>query len=315
MIKIVFLSSSEIAQNCLKKLINFSDIDMLCAICSPDKPKGRGKKLSPCCIKTCALDNNIKVFETSSIKNDKELIKKLKSFEPDFFVTFSFGQILSQEVLDIPKIATINLHSSLLPKYRGANPIQRAILNGDLKTGITTMITQLELDAGDICLCEEIEIEPNMGTKELSEIMSQKAPFLIYKTIKELYYKELKPKKQPDDCICFAHKCKKEDMILSKNDTVSNFVNKVRAFNNCGFASFLYKNKIIKVLKAKKIDCQNDENLNGKVKKISKNGIEICLCDGCVLVEKVKPEGKKEMSAFDFSNGLRLKEFDVLLEN
>ena len=152
MIKVVFFGTPKIALKSLEYLYSSDNIEVVGVVTQPDKPAGRGHKISFSPIKQFALDYNIPVFQPKSIKKDDSVIQELKALAPDFFVTFAFGQILSQEVLDIPKFDTINLHASLLPKYRGANPIQRAIINGDKETGICTMITKLGLDCGDVCL-------------------------------------------------------------------------------------------------------------------------------------------------------------------
>ena len=133
------MGTPQIAVNSIQKLLNFNDVQICAVVTQPDRPCGRGKKLTPPPVKEFALRHEIPVFQTESIRKDEKLLDKLRKIEPDFFITFAFGQILTQEVLDIPKFATINLHASLLPKYRGANPIQRAIFNGDEETGITTM--------------------------------------------------------------------------------------------------------------------------------------------------------------------------------
>ena len=152
------MGTPDIAVKSLEELNKNQDFEVLAVVTQPDRPKGRGNKLTPPPIKVCAAENNIECFQTEKISKDTNLIAKLKALNPDFIVTFAFGQILSQEVIDIAKFATVNLHASLLPKYRGANPIQRCIYNGDCKTGITTMLTALELDAGDICETKEITI-------------------------------------------------------------------------------------------------------------------------------------------------------------
>ena len=141
MINIVFFGTPKIALKSLEYLYNSDKINVLAVVTQPDKPAGRGHKLTMSPIKEFALTKNLPVFQPKSIRKSPEVIEALKDLKPDFFVTFAFGQILSQEVLDIPKYATINLHASLLPKYRGANPIQRAIINGDKETVICTMIT------------------------------------------------------------------------------------------------------------------------------------------------------------------------------
>ena len=166
MIKAVYFATPEIAVNALKELLAYPDIQIVGCVTMPDRPAGRGCKLCESPIKKFAVENSVKIFQTPSISKDRELIEELKSFEPDFFITFAFGQIISQEVIDIPKYGVINLHASLLPSYRGANPIQHAVVNGDKETGITTMRTVLKMDAGDICLQEKIQINENMNTLE-----------------------------------------------------------------------------------------------------------------------------------------------------
>ena len=162
MLNIVFFGTPDIGLKSLEYLHNSPKFNVMAVVTQPDKPSGRGQKLTPSPIKRFAVENGIEVFQPKSIRKEPEIIKALKQLNPDFFVTFAFGQILSQEVLDIPKYETINLHVSLLPKYRGANPIQRAIINGDSETGICTMITELGLDCGDICMTHPITISPNM---------------------------------------------------------------------------------------------------------------------------------------------------------
>src|SRR5574344_2719585 len=144
-------------------------------------------------IKKVALANDIPVFQPKSIRKEFDIQEELKKLSPDFFVTFAFGQILSQEVLDIPKFETINLHASLLPKYRGANPIQRAIINGDKETGICTMITELGLDCGDICHKVVIPISDSMNFEQLHDEIAENSPEIIEETLIELKNGSLKP--------------------------------------------------------------------------------------------------------------------------
>ena len=135
-ISLVYFGTPQIAVKSLEYFINSEDFEVLGVVTQPDRPKGRGHKLTPSPVKEVALENNIPVFQPTSIRKEPEIQEEIKKLNPDFFVTFAFGQILSEEVLDIPKFETINLHASLLPRYRGANPIQRAIINGDEETGI-----------------------------------------------------------------------------------------------------------------------------------------------------------------------------------
>lgn len=313
MLNVVYFATPQIAVNALNKLINFNDINMVYVVTPKDKPQGRGYKLSAPCVKKAALKNNLKVLQTDCLRKDKEIIEILKTSSIDFFITFAFGQILSQQVLNIPKYGTINLHASLLPKYRGANPIQRAILNGDKITGITTMITSLGLDEGDICLQEEIKIEENMGLLNLSQKISDKAPFLLYKTIKGLYNNTVTPQKQSnyEHLISYANKCSKEDMILDFNQTTSEFYNKVRAFDCCGNAYFCFNNKKIKVIYASPTQiCEKRKP--GEIINISKDGITVSTKDNAIILKRIKPEGKNEIDACCWVNGARVKVGDFI---
>lgn len=312
MLRVVFLGTPKIAVNSIMKLLNFADIHIVAVVTQPDRPAGRGKKLVEPPVKCCALSNGIPVIQTPSISKDKELIQQLKEMEPDFFITFAFGQILSKEVLEIPKIATINLHASLLPKYRGANPIQRAIYNGETQTGITTMITNEGLDTGDICLCEKIDLNPNINCKELSDIISEKSPFLLYRTLKGLSNNNIVPKKQNDDEATFAKKFKKEDGCIDWNESSVNIHNKVRAIVEWPCAYTTFDGKCVKILETRLIGKTTaPENCkSGDIISVSKEGIIVKTSDACLLISKVKPESKGVMSAFDWSNGLKLQSGD-----
>ena len=304
-LNIVFFGTPDIGLKSLEYLHKSNNFNVLAVVTQPDKPSGRGQKLTPSPIKKYALENNIEVFQPRSIRKEPDVIEALKALKPDFFVTFAFGQILSQEVLDIPKYETINLHVSLLPKYRGANPIQRAIINGDTETGICTMITELGLDCGDICLQHPIEITPKMNCVELFEICSTESPALLEKTLLGLVDGSVMPIKQCDDGVCFADKLQKEECLIDWNKSAKEIHNLVRGVYKCPGAYFVYQGKIIKVLETEPLD----ENLDGKVGdfiKVSKYGIDVKTGNGTLRLVKVKPEGKGEMFARDWGNGLRL---------
>ncbi len=300
------MATPDIALKSLEMLNNSKDINLIAVVTQIDRPKGRGNKLTPPPVKVFALENNIPCFQTEKISKDIELIKTLKETEPDFFVTFAFGQILSQEILNIPKIATVNLHASLLPKYRGANPIQRCIYNGDKITGITTMLTVLELDAGDICETDEIKITENMTDIELKEIICDKAPGLISSTLKGLYYKTLTPQKQCNDGISIAKKFIKQDGLINWNNSASEIHNQVRSMVDFPCAYTFFNGKMIKILETRLT--QNFKNTScASVVNISKQGIEVNTGNGCILITKVKPESKGILNAFDFANGAKMK--------
>ena len=303
-LRIVFLGTPQIGLKSLEHLYNSQNFEIVGIVTQPDKPAGRGKKITESAIKKFALNNNIPLFQPISIRKDFDVIESLKKLSPDFFVTFAFGQILSQEVLDIPKYETINLHVSLLPKYRGANPIQRAIINGDKETGICTMITELGLDCGDICLKKPIEITPDMTCMELFEICATKSPELLEKTLIGLANKTLIPEPQCNDGVCYANKLSKDECLIDWNNSAEDIHNLVRGIYKCPGAYFIYQEKIIKVMETTVVD-KEKTGPNGKFINISKNGIDVQTGKGIIRLIKIKPEGKGEMNAFDWSNGLK----------
>ena len=304
------MGTPEIAVKSLEKLNKEDNIEVLAVVTQPDRPKGRGNKLTPPPVKVFATENNIECFQTEKISKDVELLAKLKDMKPDFFITFAFGQILSQEVLDIPKFSTINLHASLLPKYRGANPIQRCIYNGDKKTGITTMLTVLELDAGDICKTDEITITDTMTDIELREIISEKSPQLIVDTILGLYNGSLKPQKQPDEGVTIAKKFQKQDGLIDWNRSAIEIHNQIRSMVEFPTAYTSYCGKMLKFISSSVISF--DTQSVGRIVNITKKGIEVSTGNGTILIEKVKPESKGVMNAFDFVNGAKVKIGDKL---
>lgn len=303
MISIVFFGTPDIGLNSLEHFYNSEEFEVLAVVTQPDKPSGRGHKLTPSPIKQFAAEHNIKVFQPKSIRKEPEIIAALRELKPDFFVTFAFGQILSQEVLDIPKYETINLHVSLLPKYRGANPIQRAIINGDTETGICTMITELGLDCGDICMKYPIEITPNMNCVELFELCASNSPELLEKTLIGIKDGTLKPTPQCEDGVCFADKLKKEECKIDWNKSAQDIHNLVRGVYKCPGAFFEYNNKIIKVMETEPIE-ETAKGAIGTFVNVSKQGIDVQTGKGLLRLIKIKPEGKGEMFARDWANGI-----------
>lgn len=304
MINIVFFGTPAIALKSLEYLYNSDKINVLAVVTQPDKPAGRGHKIQMSVIKQFALEHNLPVFQPKSIRKEPEIQEELKKLNPDFFVTFAFGQILSQEVLDIPKYETINLHASLLPRYRGANPIQRAIINGDKETGICTMITELGLDCGDVCMREKIEIPNDMTCVDLFEKISDISPALLEKTLVGLVEKTIIPEKQCETGVCMANKLTKEETKIDWTKSAEEIHNLVRGIYKFPSAYFMHNDKVVKVLETRVIE---DNGTCGEFVKVTKEGIEVGCGKDCLLLIKIKPEGKGEMFAKDWANGLHIK--------
>lgn len=301
-IKVIFFGTPKIALKSLEYLIKSDKIDVLAVVTQPDKPAGRGHKLTMSPIKECAIANNLPVFQPKSIRKEPAIQEELKKLEPDFFVTFAFGQILSQDVLDIPKYETINLHASLLPKYRGANPLQRAIIDGESQTGICTMITELGLDCGDVCLKEPIEISDTLNCVQLFDIVAEKSPEMIEKTLVGIVEHTIKPEKQCEDGVCMANKLTKEECKIDWSKSAHDIHNLVRGIYQCPSAYFNFNDKVIKVLETKVLDTSG---VSGEFVKVSKDGVEVACGEGSLLLMRVKPEGKGEMQAKDWYNGVK----------
>lgn len=308
MIKVVFFATPQIALKSLDYLVKSDKINVMAVVTQPDKPTGRGHKISSPPVKQYAIDHNIKVFQPVSIKKDLEIQNELKKLQPDFFVTFAFGQILSKEILEIPTYATINLHASLLPLYRGANPIQRVLINGEKKTGICTMITEEGLDCGGICLRNEIDITENMNYEELFELIAQKAPELIEITLLNIQNGELTPTEQVNEEATYAHKIKKEDAQIEWDKSAREIHNLVRGLYKSPSAHCYFNNKMIKILETRVLDEEIPSGFlanAGEILKITKDGLEVATGCGILLIKKIKPEGKGEMFARDWANGLK----------
>lgn len=304
MIRVVFFGTPKIALKSLDYLVKSDKIDVIAVVTQPDRPSGRGHKLLPPPVKQYALEHDIPVFQPHSIRKEFDLQEELKKLEPDFFITFAFGQILSKEVLEIPKYSTINLHASLLPLYRGANPIQRALINGDKKTGICTMITEEGLDCGGICLRDEIEIDENMNYEELFELISEKSPELIEMTLMNIKSGNFHPIEQCDDHATYAHKVKKDEAKICWEKSAREIHNLVRGLYKAPSAHCFFGDKMIKVLETRVLEDDAEHNA-GEVSKITKNGIEVFTQKGTILIAKIKPEGKGEMFAKDWANGVK----------
>lgn len=304
MIKIIFFGTPDIGLKSLDYLNNSNEIEVCAVVTQPDKPAGRGHKIQMSPIKIYALEHNIPIFQPKSIRKEPDIIEKLKEFKPDFFVTFAFGQILSQEVLDIPKYETINLHASLLPKYRGANPIQRAIINGDKETGICTMITELGLDCGDICQKLVIPISQTMNCGQLWKEIGEKSPKMIEQTLINLKNGTLKPQKQCEEGVCMANKLTKEECQIDWSKSNNDIHNLVRGICRSPGAYFKFNDKIIKVIETEPIEGNAP---SGTIATHSKYGVDMGCGEGLIRLITVKPEGKGEMPAASWFNGLQSK--------
>ena len=302
--KIVFMGTPDYAVKTLEALINAGH-EVSAVFAQPDKPVGRKHILTPPPVKVCALSHNIPVFQPETLKN-AETVELIKSFEPDVMVVVAYGKILREEVLNIPKIACVNGHASLLPKLRGSAPIQWAIINGETKTGITTMLMDKGVDTGDILEQQEVEIGKEETAEELFERLSDISAKLMISTLEKLQKGEITPIKQNEQDATYAPMIKKEMALLDfKNKTADEICSAVRGFYSWPCAYFFLGGKRIKVIKAKVCDKTSKE-----ASAIIENGERFVIsCKDGTSIEllEISPEGSKPMTAKQFLCGNKLE--------
>jgi methionyl-tRNA formyltransferase len=301
---IVFMGTPEFAIPTLKAL-HHSSHSILAVITQQDKRKGRGQKLLVSPIKQYALDFNLPILQPQTV-NASAFIESLKKNRPDIIIVVAFGQILSKAFLEIPKQFCINLHSSLLPKYRGAAPIQRAILKGDIKSGVTTMIMDKGMDTGDVLLMQETLIDDTDNAQTLHNTLSEMGGALILETIKRLEKNKLLPVPQDHSQATYADKLKKEEGLIFWEKPAATLYNQVRGLTPWpGTYTFLNK-KRLRILKVQVVEGTIDD-IPGKVARVTDIGIEVGTGQGRLMIIEVQPEGKKSMSAKSFLAGYKVK--------
>ena len=307
--KIVFMGTPEFSVPSLLKLIN--EFEVAAVFTQPDRPKGRGKNLAMSPVKQLAASYNIPVYQPLKLKNNEEMINKIKDLNPDFIVVVAFGQILPKEVLDIPKYACVNLHASLLPKYRGAAPINWCIIDGECISGNTTMFMDVGLDTGDILLTEEVDITSSITAGELHDILMNSGAQLLVKTINGLVNNEIEPIKQDNKVSTYAPKLGKEMAKINWESSNVNIHNFIRGLNPWPIAYTHYNNIVMKIYKSRVIS-ENSNKKIGSIIEVSKEGIKVSTGSGILLIEEIQFPGKKPLKVKDYIIGNKIDE-DVIL--
>ncbi|MEK9627956.1 MAG: methionyl-tRNA formyltransferase [Nitrospinota bacterium] len=307
--KIVFMGTPEFALPTLKK-IHSSPHSILSVVTQPDRPKGRGQKQVASPVKSFAVENDLPVLQPATV-NTEEFIESILKDRPDYIVVVAFGQILSEKFLKVPKQFCINLHSSLLPKYRGAAPINRAILNGDTVSGVTTMIMDKGMDTGDILLMHEVPIEPNDDAKSLHDKLAEDGAELVLETLSRLEKNDLMPTPQNDDRATYAAKLKKEESLIDWESDALDITNKIRGLTPWPGTHTLYNGKRLGILKGEMISGDSSDQ-PGHVARITDSGIEVAAGKGRIKITEVKPEGKKSMPVKSFISGYKINPGDKL---
>ncbi len=302
--KIVFMGTSEFAVKPLKKLCeNGHDISLV--ITQPDKPKGRGKSFQFSPIKRAALELGLDVYQPTSI-NSIESIETITKLNPDFLVVIAYGQILKKEILNIAKYENINIHASLLPKYRGAAPINWAIANGEAVTGITSMKITEGLDSGPIILQRELPILENDDSITLSNKLSEIGAESLLETINLIVSGKAAYIEQDDKLSSYAPMLTKEMGRIDWNSDINKIKNHIRAFKPWPGSYFYYDDKIVKVNSVDIVEIEHDL-IVGTIYKIGNDGIWIAANNGFVVVKEFQFPGKKMMPISEYIKGNRIE--------
>ncbi len=316
---IIFFGSSKFAVPALEEIIN-AGYKISCVVTQPDRKKGRGLHMEGTEVKKMAQSNGLKIYQPQRI-NTSEATGFLKNLSPDLFVVISYGQILSQEILDIPKLLAINAHASLLPKYRGASPISCSIINDDKQTGVTIMKMAKDMDAGPVILQEKINIEDRDTISTLEEKLSVLAADLVIEALKLNKGNKYILIPQDDKQVSFAPKLKKEDGLIDWSKSAGDISNLIRGCFSWPGAFTYYKGKMLKIYRAQvsKSPCLSVRQTGhqvtvspGEVIEVNKHEIIVATGRGNLLIQELQIEGKRIMTAQEFISGHKIKQGDKL---
>lgn len=301
-LKIVFMGTPAFAVESLDILVK-SGYEIAAVVTSPDKPSGRGQKVNISAVKQYALDNHLPILQPTKLK-DSDFVHTLKDIDANLFIVVAF-RMLPEIVWDMPELGTFNLHASLLPQYRGAAPINWAIINGETQTGVTTFFLQHEIDTGDILFNESIAILPEDNAGTLHDKLMHLGAEVTLKTVKAIESNQIVPKAQPQVPIIHAPKIFKEDGLLNFEDSVTHVHNKVRGLSPYPGAYTYLNEKILKIFETR-IELNDEQKAIGSFETDQKTFLKIRCQDGWLYVLSLQLEGKKKMDVQDFLKGYRI---------
>ncbi len=307
--KVIFLGTPSFAVPSLNALIK-SNHQLLAVVTQPDKKIGREQKIAFSPVKQLALDNGVKVLQYNKIR--LEGVDELKSLNPDIMVSCAYGQILSKEIIDIAPHGIINVHGSLLPKYRGAAPIQQAVIDGEKETGITIMQTETGIDTGDILSVVKTPIGEDETSGELFDRLSLLGAELLIETLDKIEKGDITPIKQDERLATHVSMIKKEDGLINWSDDALTLFNKVRGMNPWPIAFTLFNGKILKIYKSSVVKTNYDGKTGQIVCCDLKNGIVVKCGNDCLKIEELQLEGGKRLTARDFLLGRKMSLGDIL---
>ena len=307
--KVLFMGTPDFAVSALEALIQ-SEHEVVGVVTQPDKPKGRGKEMQFPTVKECAVKYNIPVYQPVKVKTP-EGVETLRSFGADIFVVAAFGQILSKEILDMPKYGCINIHASLLPKYRGAAPIQWAVINGDKQSGVTIQQMNEGIDTGDIWLKSVVDLEPKETGESLYEKLSKTGAELVLQVLPIIEEGKVKPEKQDESLSTHVGKLSKALGCIDWNKSAVEIERLIRGLNSWPSAYTSFKGKTLKIWDADVVE-QSADGVPGSIAEVTKENITVNTGDGKLLLKNIQLEGKKRMAVKDFLLGYKVETGETL---
>lgn len=323
--KIVFFGTPQFAVPTLEKLLNHSEFEVLAVVTQPDKRRERGNKLTPSPVKAIATAHNLPVWQPERVKKDTETLTKLKQLDADVFVVVAYGQILSSKILNMPKLGCINVHGSILPKYRGAAPIQWCLYNGERETGITTMLMDVGMDTGPMLQIATTPIGLLDNTQDLAERLAVIGGDLLVETLLKLERQEIQPIPQDNLEATYAPLIQKQDYGLDWSKSAMQLHNQIRGFYpNC---TATFRDNLLKITASAPLGSVGDRDLPPELQELvdklpdlsntlDKPGVVVSIAkgigaivqtgEGLLLLREVQLAGKRPQSGWDFVNGTRL---------
>ena len=300
-LRIIFMGTPEFACPTLQRLIDRGE-NLIAVVTQPDRPKGRGQKPEPPPVKTVAERHGIAVFQPTKVRTP-ESIEHIRELAPDLVVVVAFGQILPQRLLDVPRFGCVNVHASLLPRYRGAAPLNWVLINGETETGVTTMHMDAGLDTGDMLLVKRTPIDPDEDARSLHDRMSLLGAEALTETLDLLIAGKLVPEKQNDAQTCYAPLLKKETGEIDWRKKPLEINNLVRGVTPWPGAFTWLNGMYLKIFKVRTADSAGEP---GVVLASGREGIEVACSGGSVIIEELQLEGKKRLPARNFLAGYAL---------
>jgi len=298
-LRTVFMGTPGFALETLAGLLDFG-VNLVGVYTQPDRPKGRGKKLAASPVKQLALEHGIPVFQPQKLR-DPEAVKGLQELQPDLIIVVAYGQILPKAVLNIPRYHCINVHASLLPKYRGAAPINKAIIDGETETGVTTMLMDVGLDTGDMLVKRSLDIGKNETAERLHDRLALLGREALAETLQQLCSGALVAEKQNDELSCYAQMLKKEDGLIDWQKPAEDIHNQVRGLDPWPGAYTFLDSEVLKIATTTvAVDVSGEP---GTILSADKTGVCVACGEGALIIGELQLPGKKRLSAMNFLSG------------